>query len=340
MDEASDREIPQAVVTCESRTRRMTVWCVNLLVIGALLGMLVAMGIAWWNSGSHGTLVTVQFPEGFGLKAEDEVRFRGIVVGKVVDVRLSDGMQSVTVQAILVPSAAALAREGTIFWVERPQISIRGVRSIDTMFSGKYLSVSPGPEDAPPVTTFVGEVEPPEILEPVEGGLSLALMSEDTYGLERGALVTYRGLNAGKVLGVHLDRSGNAIKTQIVIYPEFHEMVRDNTQFWIRSRVDFKIGLQGVDMDVDPAAALAPPVVAFATPSPAGEPIAPGQLFELSEHAMDGWREWKPWNRMSQALKDRFRDSDETVDEADDSDTENASSEKRGWLDRMRGLLD
>ena len=200
---------------------------------------------------------------------------------------------------------------------------------MDTLVGGRYLSVIPGSKDGASAVEFVGEVEPPPILDPIEGGLPITLVAEEKFGLERGSALTYRGLAAGQVLQVGLDPSGHAIEARAVIFPEYRELVRDNTVFWSRSGVDVKIGLRGVDMDLDPATALSSGAVAFATPLPAGERVVPGMRFELSENEADGWQDWKPFVDLSEALMKRRREN-----------VENGEAPRRPWLDRMRGLLD
>lgn len=329
MNTTNANEFPDAVVTKDAAVHRWLSRSVNWLLLFALLGLLIAAGVAWMASAPDGTEISVHFRDGYGLKPEDAVRYRGISIGEVVDVRLADDLKGVVVDAILFPSAEALAREGSAFWVERPQVSLAGVRSLDTLVGGRYMSVLPGPPGGAEVTDFVGDEEPPAILDPVEGGLPITLVAEERFGLERGSPLTYRGLTAGQVLQVGLAPSGHAIRAQAVIFPEYRELVRDNTLFWSRNGVDVKIGLRGVDMDLDPATALSSGAIAFATPLPAGERIQAGAQFELSENEADGWQDWEPFVDLSEALMKRRREN-----------VESGEAPKRPFFERLRKAVE
>ena len=318
-------EFPAAVVNRDSILHRWVNQSTNLFVLLALGGLVVAIAYAWIASSPEGQSISVHFPEGYGLEPDDAVRYRGITVGEVTDVRLASDLKGVVVEATLIPSAANLAREGSLFWVERAQVSLNGVRSLDTLMSGKYLSVIPGPADSTPVSVFAGEIEPPAILDPVEGGLSLTLISEERFGLERGSPITYRGLEAGQILHVALGESGHVIEARAVIFPEYRKLVRDNTKFWSRSGVDVKIGFRGVDMDLDPATALSSGAVAFAAPLPAGLLIEPGATFDLGEKEAEGWQDWKPLLDLGEAVIQKRREN-----------VENGEAPSRPLLDRIR----
>ena len=259
--------------------------------------------------------VLVHFREGYGIKPGDLVKYRGIIIGEVSDVRLTDRLDGVQVKAKLMNSAKPLARKGSIFWVERPNVSLKGIRGLDTLVGGQYLAVLPDPDATESETTFEGTDNPPPILDPIDGGLLLTLESEERYGLERGASITYRGMPAGQVTLVELAPNGHAVNVQAVIFPEFRELVRDNSKFWSRSGVDFHFGLGGLDLDVDPLTSLTSSGIAFATPEPAGVLVESGDRFELLEKEVDDWKDWKPALEVGKAVTDaikRRRESGET----------------------------
>ncbi len=265
--------------------------------------------------------VLIHFNDGFGLMPGDVVKYRGVVVGEVTDVRMNDDLSKVTVEAHLSNNAQALARQGTLFWVERPNVSLKGIRGLDTLVGGHYLAALPDPEATQEQFEFAGCLEPPPVLDQIDGGLHLTLQAEDRYALDRGSLVSFRGMTAGQVTQVELAATGHSVTVRAVIFPEYIQLVRDNTRFWSRSGVDVHFGFGGLDLDVDPLASLTAGGIAFATPQPAGRIVASGHLFPLEEEPASDWKDWKPVLQLNKSMT-------EAVEEA--------SPEQRSWLERLR----
>ncbi len=275
--------------------------------------------------------VRIRFQEGFGIAVGSMVKYRGIIVGEVTDVRLAEDLSGVMVDARLMESARPLAARGTVFWVERPTANLQeGVRGLQTLVGGTYLAALPSAHKNNPdgtdslVTEFVGADVAPPLVDEIPGSLQIVLDSTQRFGLERGAPVTFRGMIAGQITQVALTPSGHSVEVKATIFPAYRQLVRRNTIFWSRSGVDFHLGFRGLDVDVDPLTSLAKGGVAFATPSPAGETVPFGYRFSLSEEEVAGWQEWKP------TLDVR------TATGQEQPGTGSGAGTRPGWFDRLR----
>ena len=82
---------------------------------------LLAAGLAAWllfdALAGQGVKVVVELPHGHGLKPGDALRYRGIPVGTVRALRLTDDLTAIRAEVRLEPNARELAREGSHFWV-------------------------------------------------------------------------------------------------------------------------------------------------------------------------------------------------------------------------------
>ncbi len=244
-------------------------------------------------STSAAAQIVVHFSSGFGLTTGSPVKHRGIVVGEVTGVDLDEDVAGINVTIRLVQSAHRLARQGTRFWIERPNLSLAGVQGLDTIVNGQYVALRPGPANAAPSFVFDGlDLPPMEAL--ATGGLELRLLAAQRQGLERGAPVNYRGLRVGTILSVGLSPDAQRVESRILIFPEFQRLVRANTRFWNTSGMDFHVGLKGIEFNLDTLATVAAGGVAFATPTPAGEPAHTGQPFGLEPTPPDDWQDWSP----------------------------------------------
>jgi len=243
--------------------------------------------------GSGKRTLLLEFRQGHGLRAGSPVRFRGVQVGEVVDVGLSAGGSHVRVQVELTRGAAGLARAGSQFWIERPRMGVAAVRGLETVVTGPYLAVSPGPADAPVVDELVGVEAPPASFESADG-IEITLESDADHGLQAGSPVSYRGIPIGRVMQVGLASDAATVETRVYVESEYREVVRDNSKFWPVSGVDLRFGLGGVKLDADSLATIATGGVAVATPSEAGRAVAAGHRFRLEPQGDDEWLEWRP----------------------------------------------
>ena len=75
---------------------------------------------------------------------QTEVRYRGVPIGEVSAVDLSDGAEYVVVRARLRRSAGPIARDGSVFWIVRPEVGPTSISGLRTVFTGPYIQVLPG----------------------------------------------------------------------------------------------------------------------------------------------------------------------------------------------------
>ena len=237
--------------------------------------------------------IRIQFPAGEGLQVGDTIQYRGISVGEVTYVELSDDIASVWVGARLVGSARSLARQGTQFWIERPRIALTEIRGLETLLGGRYIAIEPSNAESPSASNFVGMPEPPP-LPRRDGSLEIELDSPNRLGLVRGAPITYRGLEVGSVSNVDLSNDGASVKIRAVIDPEYTDLVRFNSRFWPVSGLEIEAGFQkGVRISVDSVSSWLRGGIAFATPDTPGQHVVTGHRFML-EKPKEEWLEWEP----------------------------------------------
>ncbi len=237
--------------------------------------------------------ITIRFAEGHGLQVGDPLRHRSIVVGEVTSVDLNHELSSVVVKAHLTGEAHHLAREGSLFWIERPRLSVTEVRGLDTLVGGRFIAVAPGPETAPSIHDFTG-IEVAPVAELPTGALEIVLHAPQRWGIDRGVPVTFRGLRVGQVLSVGLSSDGTSLEARAFIEARYRSLVRQNSVFWSTSGVDMNLGFRGLHVNADSLATIAQGGVAFATPEPPGAQVHTGQRFNYERSPQDDWLTWQP----------------------------------------------
>ncbi len=237
--------------------------------------------------------IEIRFAEGHGLAVGDVVKHRGIVVGEVTSLGLDESLGSLTVHARLAGSARQLARTGSRFWIERPRVSVAELRGLETVVSGRYLAVAPGPAGAKPLTVFRGLDVPPA--EPLpEGGLEFVLEGDDRHGIQPDVPITYRGVQVGNVLEVGLAADGAHVEARGVVQSRYRGLVRDNSVFWSNSGIDVNVGLTGVEVSADTLSTVAIGGIALATPDSPGQEVKTGHRFVLHAKPEKPWLQWRP----------------------------------------------
>lgn len=242
---------------------------------------------------SEAVEVEITFHEGHGLAHGDPVKHRGIVIGEVTAVDLGRDLNGVVVRVRLSESASHIARTGTQFWVERPTINVAEVRGLDTLVSGRYVAMQPGPSDAPEAKVFVGLDVPPPAEVP-EGGIEIVLEAARRGGLQRGVPLLYRGMRVGHVITVGLANDAVSVEARAWIDGSYKSLVRANTRFWMNDGFDLSVGLKGVKLSTDTLSSLLIGGVSLATPEATGEPVRTGQRFACADKPEDEWLNWKP----------------------------------------------
>lgn len=280
-----NEKIPQAVLVPNKRWD--WIWILPLLAIASSGWILLS------NLAHQGVPITVRFFQGHGLKAGDVVKYRGIEVGQVESIQLSSDLDRVVARVMLDESAEELAREGTRFWVVRPQLDLSGPRGLETVVGAHYVNVLPG--DGEPTRSFDGLDEPPLAIAHTEGGLHLRLSTPMAGGLRAGAPVVYRQVPVGHIRGVELSDDALGVHIHAVIDRRYRDWVTSEARFWKTGGATFKAGLfSGISVDVDSMQSLVMGGISMALPPSEGDPVDDGFDFALHEQPDPEWLEWTP----------------------------------------------
>jgi paraquat-inducible protein B len=266
-------------------------WGVWLIPV---LTLLIVGGIAlrgWLNQPRR---IEVTFEEGHGIKAGDQLRYHGVVVGEVDAVRFAESLEELVVRVELTPDGDRLAREGTRFWIVRPHFDLTGIGGLDTVVGAKYLAIQPGAARGPAVARFRGIEEPPLPDLDFPGGIEIILESPDAEGLSPGTAVYYRRLRIGGVIASGLTLDQSRVEARVYIRPEYRNLIRSGTVFWNMSGVRVQGGLTEFSVHVSPVESLIQGGIGLAVPPESGEPVSDGYRFPLGEQIESEWLKWQP----------------------------------------------
>ncbi len=243
-----------------------------------------------------GEVITIKVDRADGLRTGTPIRFKGLDVGKIEDVDLSEDLQSVLLTARISEVPERIARVGSQFWVVKPELGLIKTSNLETLVTGQYIEVMPAAKSQGPQKSFVALASPPEAVKR-EDGLSLVLSAARRGSLKAGVPVTYREITVGKVTGYELGQSADRVLIHILIEPKYAPLVRSGTRFWNTSGFDFDVGLfRGATVRTESLETMIQGGVAFATPDGErmGSPARPEQTFALFDKFEDEWLTWAP----------------------------------------------
>ncbi len=238
-----------------------------------------------------GPTVTIYFQDADGLQVQNSmVRYRGVEVGEITSLQLANNSSNVAVRVKLQYSATDLARQGSLFWIVRPELKLGAISGLRTIVSGNYVTVQPGNGDR--TNTFVGMEEAP--IQPVPS-ITVTLLANDLGALQNLSEITYRGIQVGEVLDFHLDDNARYVVVHARILQNYAPLVRVDSKFWNAGGINAHLGLfSGLDISAQSARTLVSGGLAFATPETYGPQATNGTVFVLNDKEDKSWEDWNP----------------------------------------------
>jgi len=275
-------ELPKARI----RRRRLfrLVWVVPVIALA------VAVYLVWQHMRSFGPEIAIRFNDAAGLRiGHTPVIYRGVQIGEVTAIKLSDDRKQAVVKARLHDSAAPIATEGSLFWIVRPQIGLNQITGLSTVLSGPEIHVQPGKgeERAAQFNGLDGA--------PAGMGLRIVLRAERPKGVRASTPVNYRGVEVGMVEKIQLAPNAASADIHILVHTRYAGLVRAGSAFWNASGVHASGGiLKGIELEIESLRTLYTGAIEFATPSETAPRAKPGTVFFLHDKPKDEWLNWSP----------------------------------------------
>lgn len=266
-------------------------WYIWLFPVFALA---ISAWLLWGYFEQRGPQIVIRFDDAGSIRPnKTTIRYRGVSIGTVDKLTISDDNKEVVAHVTLHRDAAEFAVEGSRFWAVTPKVNIQGVSGLETIFEGPYIAVDPGPRNAQRKLSFNAQASQ---------GIEESLEDTSTYFLETpfvesispGDPVSFRGLNVGSITRVTLSKTSQSVVVQINIENRYTKLIRSNTVFWRKVGVQANLGLFKSEIKISSLESLFRGGVDFFTPGPAG-PMAKGRSrFALNAAPPQGWEKWNP----------------------------------------------
>lgn len=206
-----------------------------------------------------GIPITIHLPDNSGINPSGtSIMYKGIEIGQVVRLQLSDDHTHVIAHAAIQPSFSQMLTRGSRFILQEANVSISGIENLPNLVKGNYLTLIPGQGDH---TRHFTALRAKDDAKRYSQQLEITLLSESTYGLNEGSPLLYRNLTVGKVERFIL--TPNGIEIVINIDDQYRHLIDDNTVFWNQSGVTIDASLVGIHIQTAPLPSLLQGGIAF-----------------------------------------------------------------------------
>ncbi|WP_028583942.1 MlaD family protein [Desulfogranum mediterraneum] len=238
--------------------------------------------------------LSLRFSPGARVDPQTEITYQGLEIGRVEEVELDPESDALVGKAYIVAKAAHLFCSDSQLWLIKPEVSLNGIRHLDTILSGPQIAVSRG--SGPPRSEFTVLERPPRT-SATGPGLTLVLESPRLGSLTMGSPLYYRRIQVGRVTGFKLSPTAQTVWIQVTIDPAFSHLIYSNSRFWQASGLTVKAGLfSGISVASESMTALVKGGIALATPEGAamGTRARDGDHFPLAASGEKEWLLWQP----------------------------------------------
>lgn len=188
----------------------------------------------------RGVLVKLDLPDGAGLKAgSTPLMYQGLEVGQLTKLTLNPG-GAVSGEMTVDPSVVNLLRTNTRIELRNPKLSLENT-NLSSLLTGSTFELVPGEGEAR--DRFVVLPADKTLLQ--EPGVeTLTLTAPESYGIDAGQPLILHGIKVGQVLERTLSNQG--ISFAVAIDPQYRNLIHGDSKFVVNSRMDVKVGLDGV----------------------------------------------------------------------------------------------
>lgn len=212
----------------------------------------------------QGPRVTISFKTAEGIEVgKTKIKYKNVDIGVVEQIKFSDDFSNVILTAEFNKGSEKFLRRSTRFWVVKPQLGLRGASGLNTLISGAFIEIEPGP--GAEQRHFIG-LEKQPVVKADEQGVEIILVTQNLGSIDIGSPIYYQGLLAGEVLGHELGNDRKSVYVHAFIKDPFDQLIRGNTYFWNVSGINVSMGADGFKVQTESVRSMMFGGIAFDTP--------------------------------------------------------------------------
>ncbi|MBL4899854.1 MAG: MCE family protein, partial [Colwellia sp.] len=185
------------------------------------------------------------------VSVNTRILYRGVEIGAIHKIEMQGDSSKLYLG--LLPKYQYILREGTQFWLAKPNLSLSGVSDMDALLGGSYITFNLYSDTGKDKTNFLLLTSPPA-KHASAAGLQLSLLSDSASVATPGSSVSYRGITVGQVDNITLDKKADRVRVSITIDDDHKSLIQSSTRFYNASGImlsgsisDFVVKTESVD---------------------------------------------------------------------------------------------
>lgn len=219
------------------------------------------------KTAGRGIPIKIALPDDNKISGEGApIMYRGIEVGQITDLNLSEGREVILASAAIQPVFSDMLTSGTRFVLEEAKVSLSGVENIANLVRGNFLTIVPGRgERARRFTAIRQSVFDQQ----QQKSIAIRLVSDNAFGLDSGANVLYKGIVVGSIIKVGLLDKAKAqaakheVFMDVLIDNEYKHLIKSNNRFYVTGSASAELTESGLSITVPPAKQLLTGSISF-----------------------------------------------------------------------------
>ncbi|MFC5077654.1 Paraquat-inducible protein B [Vibrio thalassae] len=211
------------------------------------------------KTAGRGIPIQIALPDNSNLKANGSpIMYRGLEIGRINNLALNGKRDSIIASASIEPAFSDMLNQGTLFLLEEAKVSLSGVENLSNLITGNFLTLVPG--NGNQARDFIA-VKQDELDRVQAKSISIRLLSENSFGLEPGSSVLYRGIPVGTLNSVEL--INDQVAMDIAIDIEYKDLIRSQNRFFVTGSATAELTKAGLSVTVPPAKQLLTGSISF-----------------------------------------------------------------------------
>lgn len=211
------------------------------------------------KTAGRGIAIKIALPDGNQVSASGApIMYRGIEVGQVTNLQLSEGREEIIASAAIQPAFSDMLTSGSRFILEEAKVSLSGVENLANIVKGNFLTIVPG--DGERSRNF-SAIRKHEFNRQNARSVSLQLIADNSFGLDQGANILYRGISIGSVTKVSLVE--DKVHFDALVESEYTDLIKSQNRFFVTGSASAELTESGLNITVPPAKQLLTGSISF-----------------------------------------------------------------------------
>jgi paraquat-inducible protein B len=180
-------------------------------------------------------IFNINFADVTGIEENTPILYKGIEIGKVLDVKLDKNILSG--KAYVYEDYKYLLTNKTKFFVEEPTISFDGVKNLGNIVKGNFISLEYEKGEFSDTFTSINKKD----IKKSATNIKLELLSENLNSISDKSKVYYKNIEIGRVDNYALTADLKNVKISILIDEKYKDLINDNALFYDMSSKLFEM---------------------------------------------------------------------------------------------------